>query len=86
MVNEKDIEYFLNNPGHFQIIDVRSPAEFEKGHIPDSVNIPLFDNNERELIGTIYKQKGGEEALNDGLKLAGAKLSCFSLYCETNDY
>ena len=33
------------------IIDVRSPLEFSQGHLPGAVNIPLFSNSERELIG-----------------------------------
>ncbi|MBT4716630.1 tRNA 2-selenouridine synthase, partial [Candidatus Woesearchaeota archaeon] len=37
-------------------VDTRSPAEFEKDHIPNSLNIPIFDNKERAEIGTIYKQ------------------------------
>ncbi|HXU26088.1 MAG TPA: rhodanese-like domain-containing protein, partial [Bacteroidia bacterium] len=29
------------------IIDVRTPKEFEQGHIPGAINIPLFSNEER---------------------------------------
>jgi len=29
------------------IIDVRSPGEFEKGHIPDANHLPLFSIKER---------------------------------------
>jgi len=75
MVTEIDIEYFINNSGYSQIIDVRSPKEYEKGHIPGAVNIPLFDNSERETIGTIYKCYGEEKAFTDGLKIAGVKLA-----------
>ena len=42
----------LNGP----LIDVRSPSEYYKGHMPNSINIPLFDNDERSIIGTIYKK------------------------------
>lgn len=36
-------------------IDVRSPHEFEQGSIPGSINIPLFNDEEREIIGIVYK-------------------------------
>ena len=38
------------------LIDVRSPSEYYKGHMPNSINIPLFDNDEREIAGKIYKK------------------------------
>ena len=38
----------------WQIIDVRSPGEFAAGHIPGAVNIPLFTDEERARVGTIY--------------------------------
>jgi len=37
--------------GTIPIIDVRTPAEFTKGHIPGAFNVPLFSNEERILIG-----------------------------------
>lgn len=36
------------------IIDVRSPAEFAEDHIPGAVNLPVLDNDERAVVGTIY--------------------------------
>ena len=30
-----------------QVIDVRTPAEFAQGHVPDSVNIPLDELGQR---------------------------------------
>lgn len=38
------------------LIDVRSPSEFEAGHIPGARNLPLFSDNERAEIGTRYVQ------------------------------
>ena len=48
--------------GDYAIIDVRSPGEYQRGTIPGAVNIPLFDDEERALIGTLYKKEGTEEA------------------------
>lgn len=35
--------------GHYTIIDVRSPDEFAKGHVPGALNIPLEDIPERVI-------------------------------------
>lgn len=59
------------------ILDVRSPAEYAQGHIPGAVNFPLFNNDERALVGTCYKQKGKDEAVELGLAIAGPKLANF---------
>jgi len=36
------------------IIDVRSPNEFKEDHIPNSINMPVLDDDERCRVGTIY--------------------------------
>ncbi|WP_040664859.1 tRNA 2-selenouridine(34) synthase MnmH [Nafulsella turpanensis] len=59
------------------VIDVRSPAEFEAGHIPGACNIPLFSNKERAEIGTLYKQQGQEAAILRGLEIVGPKMADF---------
>ncbi|MEO6189233.1 MAG: tRNA 2-selenouridine(34) synthase MnmH [Saprospiraceae bacterium] len=59
------------------IIDVRSPSEYVKGHIPHAINISLFNDEERAHIGITYKNKGKEEAIMEGLKIVGPKLTQF---------
>ena len=39
-----------------EIIDVRTPAEFEQDHIPGSSNYPVLDNEQRIEVGTLYQQ------------------------------
>lgn len=39
-----------------QIIDVRTPAEFALDHIPGAINCPVLSNEERVVVGTLYKQ------------------------------
>ena len=56
------------------LIDVRSPGEYYKGHMPNSINIPLFDNDERSKIGTIYKKEGRKKAVIEGLKIFEKKV------------
>jgi len=33
-----------------KLLDVRTPAEFDKGHIPQAISFPLFSNEERVFI------------------------------------
>lgn len=54
--------------------DLRSPKEFADGSIPGAKNVPIFDNEERAEIGTIYKQISEETAKARGLEIASAKL------------
>lgn len=55
------------------IIDVRSPQEYEKGHIPGAVNIALFSDEERAHIGTVYKQESQKAAVELGYTYANPK-------------
>jgi tRNA 2-selenouridine synthase len=59
------------------IIDVRTPAEFNQGHIIGAVNLPLFTNEERIVVGTIYKKQSPEQALLKGLDFVGRKMPAF---------
>jgi tRNA 2-selenouridine synthase len=60
----------------YPILDARSEAEFEQSHIPNAINIPILNNEERIEVGTIYKNKGNEEAVILGFQLVGPKVSC----------
>ncbi|MCE3228688.1 MAG: selU [Bacteroidetes bacterium] len=71
-----DIQKFIwDSSGKGNVIDVRSPKEFAQGHVPGATNIPLFSNEERAVVGTIYKQKGREEAIVKGLEIVGPKMA-----------
>jgi tRNA 2-selenouridine synthase len=66
------------------VVDVRSPAEYAQGHIPGALNMPLFTDEERKIVGTTYKQQGRKEAIVKGLDFAGRKLSGFVLQANTH--
>lgn len=70
-------EDFLQRCTEGTIIDVRTPAEYEAGHIPGALNIPLFSNQERAEVGTLYVRVSREKALLRGLELVGPKLASF---------
>jgi tRNA 2-selenouridine synthase len=59
-------------------IDLRSPAEYEEDHLPGAVNVPLFDDVERALIGTLYVRTSPERAFDAGRDLARAKIEPFT--------
>lgn len=65
---------FLSENKSHPLIDVRSPSEFLKGHINGAVNIPIFSNQERHDVGTIYKTSGREKAIEKGLAFVGPKM------------
>ncbi len=75
MVSEINVDaaLFLNWP----IIDVRSPVEYEHGHIPGAVNIALFSDEERAHVGTVYKQESSEAAIAIGYQYVTPKLEAF---------
>lgn len=68
---------YFNLPEKVPLIDVRTPAEFEQGHVPGAYNIPLFTNEERVKVGTTYKQQSREDAILLGFDLTGSKWSGF---------
>ncbi|CAK6699185.1 tRNA 2-selenouridine(34) synthase MnmH [Synechococcus sp. BA-124 BA4] len=67
------IDAFLAGGG--ALLDVRSPAEFAKAHIPGAINLPLFSDLERAEVGLTYKQRGSQPAVQAGLALVGPKLA-----------
>lgn len=77
MIKPITISNFLRLSNTVALADVRTPAEFEQGHIPGAFNLPLFSNEERVQVGTMYKQIGREEAILLGFDLTGSKWSGF---------
>jgi tRNA 2-selenouridine synthase len=71
------ISDFLEKSKTFPVIDVRSPSEYDHGHMPGAVNVPLFTNEERSMVGTLYLQRGSSEAMIIGLELVGPRMTEF---------
>ena len=57
------------------VLDVRSPGEFARGHIPGAHNLPLFSDEERAQVGIMYKHQGRRAAVRHGLELVGPRLA-----------
>jgi tRNA 2-selenouridine synthase len=77
MIHSITIADFMKMSASIPLADVRTPAEFAKGHVPGAMNMPLFSNEERVLVGTTYKQTGREAAILLGFDLTGSKWSRF---------
>lgn len=71
------IDEFLAARHSGLLLDARSEKEFEQGHIKGAINIPLLNNEHRHLVGTAYKQKGREFAVELGFELAGPLFAGF---------
>lgn len=69
-------QFLAESHGHL-VIDVRSPLEYQHGHIPGAKNIALFTDSERSIVGTLYKHRGKQTAILQGLQLVGPKLANF---------
>ncbi len=68
----EDHSFFLSlfsNAEQKPFIDVRSQSEYNNGHIPTAIHIPLFSDEERAIVGTTYKQGGRHSAIEKGLSL-----------------
>ena len=57
------------------IIDARTPAEFAIDHIPGAINCPVLADDERRIVGTLYKRQGSFEARRVGGGLVAANLA-----------
>ena len=57
------------------IIDVRTPAEFAEDHLPGAINAPVLSNEERVVVGTMYKQVSPFEATKYGAALVAKNIA-----------
>lgn len=71
---DRTVDEFINHKEIYVPVDVRSPGEFQENHIPNAKNIPLFTDEERAVIGTIYKQEGQRAAKWRAMELVSPKL------------
>lgn len=72
MIQTISIEEALKQEAIF--IDTRTPKEFEEDHLPKAINLPILSNEERAIVGTIYKQVSQEDAINKGVEFFSQKM------------
>ncbi len=59
---------------HPLYVDVRAPIEFNEDHIPGAINLPIFNDEERKEIGTMYKMVGKVDAVKRGTEIGGRRI------------
>ena len=64
-------EIFLND---LPMMDMRAPVEYAKGAFPNAVSLPLMTDIERQKVGTCYKQKGQQAAIELGHQLVSGQI------------
>ena len=76
VVERADVREMLTatRDGGATLLDARSPGEFAKGHVPGAVNVALFDNETRAVVGTTYKTRGRGEAMVLGMSAVAPRL------------
>ena len=82
-IEKLHIDQFLELAKDHPVIDVRSPGEFLHAHIPGAANLALFNDEERKVVGTLYKQKSREEAIKAGLDFFGPKMRSVVEFAES---
>ena len=58
----------------YKFIDLRSEKEFQKGSIPNSINLPILSDIEHESVGVEYKKNGQKSAINLGHNLVSGEI------------
>jgi tRNA 2-selenouridine synthase len=76
IVQLKNLLAPLNELARFdEVIDVRTPLEYAEDHIPGAVNAPVLTNEERVIVGTMYKQVSPFEATRVGAAMAARNIA-----------
>jgi tRNA 2-selenouridine synthase len=73
-VKHQHIAFALRD-GFDEIIDVRTPLEFAEDHIPGAINAPVLSNEERVIIGTMFKQATAHEATRLGAAMVARNIA-----------
>lgn len=71
MINTVDYDKL---EGDYILVDLRSPEEYEEFTIPGAVSLPIFDNEERKVIGTVYTKESIDKAKKIGIECASRRL------------
>ncbi len=57
------------------VLDARSPSEFAEDRLPGAINVPVLDDEERALVGAVYKQRSAFEAKRLGAPIAARNIA-----------
>lgn len=65
------------------LVDARTPAEYAESTIPGAINVPIFDDEERIRVGTLYKRIGKSAAKRLAMDLVAPKIPAMVAQVET---
>jgi tRNA 2-selenouridine synthase len=66
---------YLANPSRFNVLlDARTPAEFALDHVPDALNTPVLNDEQRITVGTLDKQISSFEAKRVGAGMVSSNI------------
>lgn len=69
-------EEYLAEPTRFDaVLDARSPSEYAEDFLPGALNWPVLDDDERRIVGTLYKQVSALEARKVGAAMVGRRIA-----------
>lgn len=69
-------EAFVADPGAWDaVIDARSPSEFAEDRLPGAQNWPVLDDEERRIVGTVFKQDSALQARKIGAAMVGRRIA-----------
>ena len=78
MIHSVKLEEFIALAKEIPVVDVRSESEYKQGHFPGAFSIPLFNDEERKIVGTKYKKESPLQAMSVGLEFAKNRLSYYA--------
>ena len=68
-------EYLAERTRFDAVLDARSPSEFAEDRLPAALNWPVLDDDERRIVGTLYKQTSALEARKVGAAMVGRRIA-----------
>ena len=68
------VDFPLAENGFDEIIDVRAPVEFAEDHMTGAINLPVLRDEERELVGTQFKQDSAFAAQKSGAAMVSTNI------------
>ncbi|MCS6991994.1 MAG: tRNA 2-selenouridine(34) synthase MnmH [Chitinophagales bacterium] len=73
-MEQLDARSFVEASMRLPVVDVRSPGEYIEGHLPGALNVPLLNDEQRRIIGTLYRNEGREAAMFRALDFYGPSM------------
>ena len=73
----EEIHEMIKKGKKISFVDMRSPKEFSEYKIPGAINLPILDDNEREIVGKTYVKESVDKAKYLGINFAKDKLPSF---------